>query len=453
MYYFEGFTAGTAFVFVKGHTTKPKLTFLILSGFGLDGRFAHEIGRVSYFLLPNLESNQPLAPARVSFAWAVLACSLVLLWQFLTVHYNRSGNWTALFCTGQNQPVPPELAAQTYRFPGTNGYDGQMYRYVAHDPFLQKDFARFIDSPVLRYRRILVPGLAFLLAGGRQPWIDASYVAVVAAFTWLGSYWLSRYAAALGFHPAWALAFLLVPATLVSMDRMTVDGALAALTAGFAYFSVVRSSVRLYVVLMLACLTRETGVLLLAGCCLSELAARHFARALVWSTSCLPALGWYLFLNGYIHVAAAAPGIPRWVYRRLGPGILGRLFHPLPYPFPRPVELLAQSLDVMALTGIILAVLAAILLWRVRPLNANLLAAACFAALAAGMINPHFWDHCYNFARVFSPLLLLIIMEAMAWRPRRSWWWLAVVPAGLVVPRVALELGSQALVILRGLMG
>jgi hypothetical protein len=376
----------------------------------------------------------------------------VLLWQFLTVHYNRSGNWTALFCTGQNQPVPPELAAQTYRFPGTNGYDGQMYRYVAHDPFLQKGFAQYLDSPVLRYRRILVPALAFLLAGGRQPWIDASYVVVVAAFTWLGSYWLSRYAVALGFHPAWALAFLLVPATLVSMDRMTVDGALAALTAGVAYFSVTRSSVRLFVVLVLACLTRETGGLLVAGCCLFELAARHFTRALLWSTSCLPALGWYLFLNGHLHVVTAAAGVPRWVYRRLGPGILGRLFHPLPYPFPRAVELLAQSLDVMALTGIVLAAMAAILLLRVRPPSTSTLAAVCFVALAAVLTSPHFWDHCYNFARVFSPLLLLIIIEAMAWQPRRSWCWLAVVPTVLVDSRVALELGSQVLVILRGLM-
>ena len=376
----------------------------------------------------------------------------MLLWQFLTVHYNRSGNWTALFCTGQNQPVPPELASQTYRFPGVAGYDGQMYRFVAHDPFLQGDFARYIDSPVLRYRRILVPGLAFLLAGGSQPWIDASYVAVVAAFTWLGSYWLSRYAAALGFHPAWALMFLLVPATLVSMDRMTVDGALAALTAGSAYFSVRRSTVRLYLVLVLACLTRETGALLVAGCCLSELAARHFARAFLWSTSCLPTLGWYWFLNGHLHVAGAAPGIPRWVFRRFGPGILGRLFHPLPYPFPRSVNLLAQSLDVMALTGIVLAVIAAILLWRVRPPNANLLAAVCFVVLVAAMTSPHFWDHCYNFARVFSPLLLLIIMEAMAWRPRRGWWWLAVVPMGLVDSRIALELASQALGVVRGLL-
>jgi hypothetical protein len=116
------------------------------------------------------------------------------------------------------------------------------------------------------------------------------------------------------------------------------------------------------------------------------------------------------------------------------------------------VELLAQSLDVMALAGIILAAIAAILLWRVRPLNANLLAAACFAALAAALTSPHFWDHCYNFARVFSPLLLLIIIEAMALQPRRSWWWLAVVPTGLVDSRIALDLGKQTLAILRGLI-
>lgn len=415
--------------------------------------FARQIGRMSYCPLPPLESSPTLAPARISVAWAVLACALVLFWQFLTVHYNRNGNWTALFCTGQNQRVPPELVAGTYRFQGVAGYDGQMYRYVAHDPFLQRGFAEYLDSPVLRYRRILVPVLAFLLAGGRQPWIDTSYVVVVLAFTWLGCYWLSRYAAALGFHPAWALAFLFVPATLISMDRMTVDGALAALTAGLVYYSVLRSSLKLYIILVLACLTRETGALLLAGCCVSELAAKHFTRALLWSTSCLPALGWYLFLNRHLHLSTVAPGVPGWVFRRLGPGILGRLVHPVPYPFPRSAELLAQSLDVLALAGIILACIVAILLLRVRPLNPSLLAALCFAALVAAMTTPRFWDHCFNFARVFSPLLLLIVTEAIASPWRRNWWWLAVVPTGLVDPRVALELGSQSLGIARGLLG
>ena len=113
-----------------------------------------------------------------------------------------------LFLTGQDFTMPPDLAPGTYRFPGT-GFDGEMYRYVAHDPSGQRGYARYMDGPAQRYHRILVPALAYLLVAGRQPWIDASYIAVVALFVFLGAYWLSRWAVLAGVHPAWALAFLL----------------------------------------------------------------------------------------------------------------------------------------------------------------------------------------------------------------------------------------------------
>src|SRR6476469_2787026 len=94
----------------------------------------------------NLNRNPRLSATAVSLAWAVGAVALLLLWQFLTVHYNRDRNWTALFCTGELREMPPELEAGTYRFPNTYGYDGEMYRYVAHDPFLQRGFAQYVDG-------------------------------------------------------------------------------------------------------------------------------------------------------------------------------------------------------------------------------------------------------------------------------------------------------------------
>ena len=249
------------------------------------------------------QSRLRFSSTTVSLAWAVGAVALLLLWQFLTVHYNREGNWTALFCTGELRAMPPELEAGTYRFPNTNGYDGEMYRYVAHDPFLQRGFAQYVDGAVPRYSRILVPGLAFLAAGGRQDLIDGAYIAVVAVFVLLGAYWLSRWASLSGFHPACGLAFLLVPATLVSMDRMTVDGALAALAIGVAWYSRIESPARLYTVLAMACLVRETGVLLVAACCLVDLLAKRFQAAAIWATACLPLLGWCLFLRNKLAVS------------------------------------------------------------------------------------------------------------------------------------------------------
>jgi hypothetical protein len=397
------------------------------------------------------QSRLRFSATTVSLAWAVAAVALLLLWQFLTVHYNRGGNWTSLFCTGQLLQMPPELEAGTYRFPNTRGYDGQMYRYVAHDPFLQRGFARYVDGAIPRYIRILVPGLAFVVAGGRQDLIDRAYIAVVAMFVLLGAYWLSQWASLEGFHPACGLAFVLVPATLVSMDRMTVDVSLAALAIGFAWYWKTKSPAKLCLVLVLACLVRETGVLLVAACCLVDLRAKRFKWAVIWATTCLPLVGWYLFLRN--NLAITGNSVPRWVYKRLGPGIIGRLLHPIQYPFTRPMEVLIQSLDAIALTGIVCAIVAAIILLRRRPLGPVSVAAFLYAALAMALVNIHYWDSCYSYARVFSPLLIFIALETTVSKHRMSGWWWTLLPTALVDLRIGLQFGAQALGILRGLSG
>ncbi len=99
-----------------------------------------------------------------------LGAALLFLWQLATVRANYGGNWTALYCTGANLlGVPPALDSEhIYLFPHSKGYDGQNYHYVAHDPFLRRGFARYIDSARVRHARILVPGLAYVLALGND---------------------------------------------------------------------------------------------------------------------------------------------------------------------------------------------------------------------------------------------------------------------------------------------
>ena len=52
-----------------------------------------------------------------------------------------------------------------------------------------------------------------------------------------GAYWLAGCAVRIGRNAAWGLAFLLVPATAVSLDRMTVDLPLVALAAGLLLYA------------------------------------------------------------------------------------------------------------------------------------------------------------------------------------------------------------------------
>jgi hypothetical protein len=105
---------------------------------------------------------------------SVLATACALLcggaaagWQEMVAHFDYGGNWTAFFRTGSRVPLPGAAAQEhLYRFPGS-GYDGQYYRLIAQDPLLLHGTERYIDAPRLRYRRILLPALAWLTAFGR----------------------------------------------------------------------------------------------------------------------------------------------------------------------------------------------------------------------------------------------------------------------------------------------
>jgi hypothetical protein len=69
--------------------------------------------------------------------YALLAVSAIFVWQSLNVRFNYGGEWNALFLSGERFPVPAALAAERIpQLPGSDGYDGQFYHYVAHDPLM-----------------------------------------------------------------------------------------------------------------------------------------------------------------------------------------------------------------------------------------------------------------------------------------------------------------------------
>ncbi len=388
-------------------------------------------------------------------AWAIAACALFLLWQFLTVHYDRGGNWTALFLTGKSMAIPPDLAPGTYEFPG-KGYDGQMYRYEAHDLLLRRGYAKYLDGPAQRLHRILVPALAYVLVAGYQPWIDGSYIAVIAIFVLLGAYWLSRWAVLTRRHPAWALGFLLVPAALISMDRMTIDVSIAALTVAFALYWRTGAWSKLFIVLVLACLARESGVLLAGGCCLAELLNRRVVRAVVWACSVLPAFLWYVYV-GRAFPERTHFGVPAWVADRIGGGIFFRLLHPPHYPLSPLFEVIARSGDVISLAAILAAAILAILFLRSHPRDPVAIAAILFVVMCLMLTEPNYWNDVNGYARVFSPLLLLAGLGSMAQEGGERWlkspWWAGLVPIILVDLRLSIEFTSAAGGIIRGLLG
>jgi len=72
----------------------------------------------------------------------------------------------------------------------SNGYDGQFYAQIALDPLLRDaQFARVIDAPAYRARRILAPATAALLGFG-DPWWTLQAYALLNVLCWLVLGWL-----------------------------------------------------------------------------------------------------------------------------------------------------------------------------------------------------------------------------------------------------------------------
>ena len=374
--------------------------------------------------------------------YALLSVGLCWTAQALTVHYNYQGNWTALFQTGPRRPTPPALEFENiYKFEKTRGYDGQFYHYVAHDPLLTKGFSKHVDDPRLRWRRILVPGLAFLAAGGQQRLVDTAYLSVTLCFVFLGTYWLARYCCLHRTHPAWGLGFLVVPAVAISVERLTIDIALAALCIGFAVYAV-RPSWRLVGILVLAPLARETGIGLALVGGLAGLVKRSWGLTAAAAVSTLPWLVWVL---GFVHTRTR-PDSFLWLSVYPFKGIFDRTLR-FPGPLiPDHIAAWAAVFDYVAVLGMWLALAQVVMLLRSGKLDPVKLAMATYGLLVIFVGIPRVWSEAYAFGRVFSPLLIFLGLQAISARSR----WL-LLPLGLVTLRVAAQLAAQLVGIVAGL--
>ena len=368
---------------------------------------------------------------------------LALLWQTATVNINYSGNWTALFCTGDLRPTPPALASENiYTFTGSNGFDGQYYHYIAHDPWPGGKMSSYVDAAGIRYCRILLPAAAYLLALGRQQFIDFAYIAAGLAFLFLGVWWFRVFSERSGRPPEWALVFPLLPASMIFFDRLTVDHALAALAAAFVVYAASESSGKLWVVLALAPLARDTGLVLVAAYCLYCLSRRRWKRAAWFATAGLPWLGWSLFVWSRV-------GHPRYdVILVPLSAVLHWLFHPPHYPPRVPAAWLVQFGDVLALLGMLAAVALACALAARRRRDPVAIAALLYAVAAVCFQKPVVWETVYNYGRIFTPLLVLV---AAGWLPSRPW--LAALPVALILPRILMQYAPQLMGIAGTLLG
>lgn len=360
-------------------------------------------------------------------------CALALFaWQALTVRANYGGNWTALYCTGEDIAHAPLLAEErVYIFRNSTGYDGQFYHLIAHNPLPRADLFPYFDSPRLRYGRILVPALVWLAARGKREWIDPAYRLVLLAFAFLGAFAMSQFAVLRGRSPWWGLAFLAIPSTLISADRLTLDLAFAALCAAFA-LAVENGSTRwTLVILTFAPLCRETGLFLTFAYAAVRALDRDWRRAAWAGLSAAPFLAWTVYLRAhtpsYHYVTSYVPAT----------ALVRALISPQSYAeFSLPLQLF----DALALIGLLLACASAF--WSARRdwRNPIVLSATLFAIAALVIQRFDMYTHVFTYGRVYAPLFLLVFLHGLA--ARRP---LDLAPTWLALPRVAAQLAPQAI--------
>lgn len=362
---------------------------------------------------------------------ALAACIAILAagaWMSAKVRFQYQGAVSGLFHTDAHTILPPELDAHTARVRKEPGYDGQYYHLAVHDPFLRHGYASMADNPRLRWRRIGVPLAAWVLSAGSARLVDHAYALVLLAFTGLGAFWLARLARQSGCRPEWGLAFLLVPAAAVSIDRMTVDLPLAAIVT-----AVLAGAGPVTLLLAAGCLIRETGLVVAAAWCLWRASQRDWTGVRSGALAAIPAILWWT----YVH-ARTPPDGTVWLSRYPFAGLVDRTLPGGVAPVGGVWMRWAERTEHLALAGIWLAlILAAILAWR-RRLDLPGWIAVMFAVFAAALGKTDIWESAYAARRTMSPLLI-----ALAVRPLSGSSWIWAAPLLLVVPRIALQYEAQ----------
>lgn len=370
-----------------------------------------------------------------------------LIGQCCLVYLCYDGNWTGLYFTGDVHEPPPQLAGENiYVFQNSSGYDGQFYHYVAHDPFRRRGLSRWIDVPEVRYQRILLPLGAWLLAGGSDNYIDPAYYTLVLLFVFLGGYWTSRYAAMHERHPLFGLVFLLVPSVLVSLERLTVEIALAALTAGFAVYWKRGPRWKTYLILVAAVLTRETGLFLVGAYVFWFLAAKDWRRAAGFLSSASPGLLWIGFISSapqemVVEVVGPSHSTGRYL------GLIRRLWTPLRAAYEQlvPAErIIAQVTDEIAIVGMILACVFGVVMAIRRYPDALALTAALSGLSAVFLVGSlGFWISPVGYTRPFSSLFVVLALWAVT--QRRFWFLVPLLTNDL---RLVVEWGPRLMTML-----
>ncbi|MCZ2152833.1 MAG: hypothetical protein LC114_02845 [Bryobacterales bacterium] len=373
------------------------------------------------------------SPLRV----AILGIVSVILFQCFFVG-GMGGNWTILFYSGTRFSPPPDLTREMYQFRDSNGFDGQFYYYIARDFTNARNTSAYVDFPAMRWLRMLVPGLASMLALGNPGGVLVTYIALTWGLCALGIWLTASLCHAWGYPPLAGLAFLAIPAVFISLDRMMTDLTLVVAFVALAWSALPGHRRWAYAILVLAPLGRETGIALNGGWMLYQSWRRDWKTALLGGLTVLPFVAWFAFVFTKFHGS--------------GGGYLGAPFSGIAHGLltldisaaPTWGHRVAAILDYLGVWGIAASFVLTPILFIRGERSPLMFCGLVYMAGISVFVKADMWSEAYSYARTGGPVALCL---ALIGAERRQWWLLAPIAAAL--PRILLQflyVGRQAVV-------
>lgn len=233
----------------------------------------------------------------LQLAFLILLCLPAVKILYDSYHGGSGFLSTIHFSHRLSRQLDPELRELIRPVSGPIGYDGQFYAVMALCPDLRcEGMGNRSDAPSYRFRRIGLPFMAWIGAGGR-PAVALHLYAVINMLFWLGLLLLLyRYT---GFRNSrdrlLAISLLWSAGTLISLERALTDLPAVVLSSWVAFGWMSRSGSTM--VMALALLVKETSLLSLPAMTKGANLMQTLRDRWNWVMAVLVVVPWVLWLG------------------------------------------------------------------------------------------------------------------------------------------------------------
>lgn len=146
-------------------------------------------------------------------------------------------DFTGFAVIGSRWAVPELLPPDSIIEPGSRGYDGQFFLYIARDPLILGESCQHIDIPAYRYGRILYPLLAGMLALGTRLLLPYTLVLVNLFSVLIGTQFAVLMLKSAGLNPWYGAGYGFLSGFLLCVLRDLAEPvAMAGVIGGVYYY-------------------------------------------------------------------------------------------------------------------------------------------------------------------------------------------------------------------------